>query len=96
VTFSRGNQKRTRILHRAEVVNAILDIFYNAKYRIDVCGNSSFPLKISLFESVRKVIIAAKNRGIRSRFIVEITNENLQYCKDLMKITDEIRHMDKI
>jgi signal transduction histidine kinase len=83
-------------LHRAEVVNAILDIFYNAKYRIDVCGNSSFPLKISLFESVRKVIIAAKNRGIRSRFIVEITNENLQYCKDLMKITDEIRHMDKI
>jgi two-component system sensor histidine kinase VicK len=96
VTFSRGNQKRTRILHRVEVVNAILDIFYNAKYRIDVCGNSSFPLKISLFESVRKVIIAAKNRGIRSRFIVEITNENLQYCKDLMKITDEIRHMDKI
>ena len=96
MTFSRGNQKRTRILHRAEVVNAILDIFYNAKYRIDVCGNSSFPLKISLFESVRKVIIAAKNRGIRSRFIVEITNENLQYCKDLMKITDEIRHMDKI
>jgi two-component system, OmpR family, sensor histidine kinase VicK len=96
VTFSRGNQQRTRILHRAEVVNAILDIFYNAKHRIDVCGNSSFPLKISLFESVRKVIIAAKNRGIRSRFIVEITNENLQYCKDLMKITDEIRHMDKI
>ena len=38
----------------------------------------------------------AKNRGIRLRFIFEITNENLQYCKDLMKITDEIRHMNKI
>jgi signal transduction histidine kinase len=83
-------------LHRAEVINAILDIFSNAKHRIDVCGNSNFPLKISLFESVKKVVIAAKNRGIRLRFVVEITYENLQYCKDLMKIADEIRHMDKI
>jgi len=83
-------------LHRAEVINAILDIFSNAKHRIDMCGNSNFPLKISLFESIKKVVIAAKNRGIRLRFVVEITYENLQYCKDLMKIADEIRHMDKI
>ena len=83
-------------MHRAEVINAILDIFSNAKHRIDVCGNSNFPLKISLFESIKKVVIAAKNRGIRLRFVVEITYENLQYCKDLMKIADEIRHMDKI
>ena len=83
-------------MYRVEVVNAILDIFSNAKQRIDVCGNSNFPLKISLFESVKKVVIAAKNRGIRLRFVVEITKENLQYCKDLMKITDEMRHMDRI
>ena len=89
-------RNKTKILHRAEVINAILDIFSNAKHRLDVCGNSNFPLKISLFESVKKVVIAAKNRGIRLRFVVEITYENLQYCKDLMKIADEIRHMDKI
>src|SRR5919106_3539980 len=94
VTIPSSN--KTKILHRAEVINAILDIFSNAKHRIDVCGNSNFPLKISLFESVKKVVIAAKNRGIRLRFVVEITYENLQYCKDLMKIADEIRHMDKI
>jgi signal transduction histidine kinase len=83
-------------LHRTEVINAILDIFSNANHRIDVCGNSNFPLKISSFESVKKVVIAAKNRGIGLRFIIEITKENLQYCKDLMKITDELRHMDEI
>jgi two-component system, OmpR family, sensor histidine kinase VicK len=83
-------------LHRTEVINAISDIFSNANHRIDVCGNSNFPLKISSFESVRKVVIAAKNRGISLRFIIEITKENLQYCKDLMKITDELRHMDEI
>jgi two-component system, OmpR family, sensor histidine kinase VicK len=96
VTIPSRNPKRTKILHHAEVINAILDIFSNAKHRIDVCGNSNFPLKISLFESVKKVVIAAKNRGIRLRFIVEITYENLPYCKDLMKIAEEIRHMDKI
>jgi two-component system, OmpR family, sensor histidine kinase VicK len=83
-------------LHRTEVINKILDIFSNAKLRIDVCGNSDFPLKISSFESVKKVVIAAKNSGIGLRFIIEITKENLQYCKDLMKITDELRHMDQI
>ena len=83
-------------MHRTEVINAILDIFSNANHRIDVCGNSNFPLKISSFESVKKVVIAAKNRGIGLRFIIEITKENLQYCKDLMKITDELRHMDEI
>ena len=83
-------------MRRTEVINAISDIFSNANHRIDVCGNSNFPLKISSFESVRKVVIAAKNRGISLRFIIEITKENLQYCKDLMKITDELRHMDEI
>ncbi len=83
-------------MHRTEVINAILDIFSNANHRIDVCGNSNFPLKISSFESVKKVVIAAKNRGIGLRFIIEITKENLHYCKDLMKITDELRHMDQI
>ena len=83
-------------MHRTEVINAISDIFSNANHRIDVCGNSNFPLKISSFESVRKVVIAAKNRGISLRFIIEITKENLQYCKELMKITDELRHMDEI
>jgi two-component system, OmpR family, sensor histidine kinase VicK len=96
VTIPSSRSKRTKVLHRTEVINAISDIFSNANHRIDVCGNSNFPLKISSFESVRKVVIAAKNRGISLRFIIEITKENLQYCKDLMKITDELRHMDEI
>jgi two-component system sensor histidine kinase VicK len=96
VTIRSIRSKRTKVLRRTEVINAISDIFSNANHRIDVCGNSNFPLKISSFESVRKVVIAAKNRGINLRFIIEITKENLQYCNDLMKITDELRHMDKI
>ena len=96
MTIPSRRSRRTKVLHRTEVINAILDIFSNANHRIDVCGNSNFPLKISSFESVKKVVIAAKNRGIGLRFIIEITKENLHYCKDLMKIIDELRHMDEI
>ena len=96
MTIPSSRPKKTKVLHRTEVINAISDIFSNANRRIDVCGNSNFPLKISSFVSVRKVVIAAKNRGTSLRFIIEITKENLQYCKDLMKITDELRHMDEI
>jgi two-component system sensor histidine kinase VicK len=88
--------KKIKVLHRAEVINAISDIFYNAEHRINVCGNSRFPSFIFSFESIRTAMINTKNRKYTSqRYIFEITQQNLQYCKDLMKIA-EIRHMNEI
>jgi two-component system, OmpR family, sensor histidine kinase VicK len=88
--------QRIKVLHHAEVINAISDIFYNAEHRIDVCGNSRFPPLIFSFESVRIAILNVKNREYtRQRYIFEITQQNIKYCKDLMKIA-EIRHMNEI
>ncbi|MFZ0328706.1 MAG: ATP-binding protein [Nitrososphaeraceae archaeon] len=88
--------EKIKVLHRVEVINAILDISYNAEDRIDICGNSRFPSLILTFESIRKAIMNAKDRKYtRQRYIFEITEENIQYCKDLMKIA-EIRHMNEI
>ncbi|HEU4444197.1 MAG TPA: hypothetical protein VFR94_05950 [Nitrososphaeraceae archaeon] len=36
-----------------------------------------------------------KKRGIKIRFITEITRENVQHCKELMNIS-EVRHLDEI
>jgi hypothetical protein len=36
-----------------------------------------------------------KRRDIRVRFITEITRENIEYCKEIMKIAD-VRHLDGI
>ena len=88
--------KKTRILHRAQVVNAVIDIFYDAEHRIDICGNSKFPSLIFSFEPIKKAILAAKNNGIRQRYIVEITKENIQYCKELIKLVKDLRHSDQI
>jgi hypothetical protein len=81
-------------LHRAQVVNAVIDIFYDAEHRIDICGNSKFPPLIFSFEPIKKAILAAKNNGIRQRYIIEITKENIQYCKELMQLVDDPRHSD--
>jgi two-component system, OmpR family, sensor histidine kinase VicK len=91
--FHRAIEK-TRILHRSQVVNTIVDIFYNAEDRIYICGNSQFPRLIFSFEPIRKAILAAKNSGIIQKYIVEITKENIQYCKELIKLVDDLRHSD--
>jgi two-component system, OmpR family, sensor histidine kinase VicK len=91
--FHRAIEK-TRILHRSQVVNAIVDIFYNAEDKIYICGNSQFPELIFSFEPIRKAILAAKNRGTRQKYIVDITRENIQHCKKLIKLVDDLRHSD--
>jgi two-component system, OmpR family, sensor histidine kinase VicK len=88
--------ERIKVLHRAEVINAISDIFYNAEHRIDICGNSRFLSLIFSFESLRKAIMNVRNRKYtRQRYIFEITQQNIIYCKDLMKIA-EVHHMNEI
>ena len=87
---------KIKVLHRAEVINALSDMFYNAEHRMDVYGNSRFPSFIFSFESIRTAMMDINNRKYTvQRYIFEITQQNLQYCKDLMKIA-EVRHMNEI
>ncbi len=66
-------KEKIKVLHRVEVINAILDITYNAEDRIEICGNSRFPSLIFTFESIKKAILNAKDRRhTRQRYIFEI------------------------
>src|SRR5262249_40679464 len=47
-------------------------------------------------EAIRKSFVEAKRKGIQLRYLTEITNENLSYCKEIMNIVDELRHLDGI
>lgn len=44
---------------------------------------------------VSKTYLDMNNRGVKIRFISEITKDNLGYCKALMKIA-EVRHLDEV
>lgn len=87
-----ASSKRTRVLHRANVVNAILDLFSDAEETVDICGNSSFPFAIFYYESMEQAIL---NAGKKQRYILEITKENITFCKRLMEIAKEVRHLDE-
>jgi signal transduction histidine kinase len=64
--------------------------------RADVCGDSLAPSFSMGVEPIKKGYIDFKNRGVKIRFITEITKDNIPYCKELMKYVEELRHMDGV
>ena len=67
----------------------------NAKKHMDLFGEKNGPSIIIEFPDIYKNnYIAAKNRGVKIRFITEITEDNIHYCKELMNIVTEFRHLD--
>src|SRR5215467_6274930 len=53
----------------------------------------SFDIRI---ESIKRSFIDAKSRGVKLRYLTEITDANISYCKEMMSIVDEVRHLDGI
>jgi len=47
-------------------------------------------------QEIKESLITIRDRGIRSRFITEITNDNISYCKELITLVNEFRHLDGI
>jgi hypothetical protein len=47
-------------------------------------------------EPLLKVMIGLVNKGIRLRFITKLTQENISYCKLLMKYSSEVFHEDSV
>jgi two-component system, OmpR family, sensor histidine kinase VicK len=87
-------QEKPQIIGAKQANTTIGDVIYNAKKYLNICGDSTLP-KFTLSETIRKSFQHAKLKGIKIRYITEITNDNLSYCKELSKIA-ELRHLDKI
>jgi len=58
--------------------------------------NYTRPQLAIALDPIRNSFIDAKNRGIKLRYLTEITSENISYCKGLMSMVDELRHLDGI
>ena len=53
------------------------------------------PLAI-LIEPIKKAFLDAKSRDVKLRYLTEINNSNISYCKELIGIVNELRHLDGI
>jgi two-component system, OmpR family, sensor histidine kinase VicK len=78
------------------VINTILQFVSNTKVRIDACIDYSRPSLAIEVEELKKAFLDAKSRGVKLRYVTEITEDNVGYCKDLIKIVDELRHIEGI
>jgi len=58
--------------------------------------NSTRPSLATGIESIKKSFVDAKSRGVKLRYLTEITKDNIDYCKELMKIVDEFKHLEGI
>ncbi|MDP8940906.1 MAG: ATP-binding protein [Thermoproteota archaeon] len=90
---------KTEIIYGVEnVIDAELQFFSKTKRgKIDTCMNYTRPPLAIIIEPIKKAFLDAKSRGIKTRYLTEITNDNIPYIKELMRIAvDELRHLDGI
>lgn len=88
-------EEKTEVIYGEEnTVKKALHDFSVVKEKVDNCINSTGPSVIISTEPVRKAIIDLRNRGIKVRFITKITKEYIHYSKELIKISNEVRHLE--
>ena len=91
------SERTTKLIYGIDnVINTEVQFFSNARKRIDTSMNYTRPELAIVLEPIRKAFLDAKSRYVRLRYITEITKDNISYCKELMTIVDELRHLEGI
>ena len=78
------------------VVGTLLELISGARYRIDACVDHTRPPLVAEIKQLRHALLRTKTKGIKLRYLTEITMDNLYYCKELLSIVDELRHLGGI
>jgi two-component system, OmpR family, sensor histidine kinase VicK len=94
---SANNSEKTRVLYGSNnVIDTALQFISNARNKIDACVDHTRPSLIIEIRELKKAFHDAKKRGVKIRYITEITAENVSFCMSLMSLVDEFRHLDGI
>ncbi|MGB7956807.1 MAG: hypothetical protein WCF23_22770, partial [Candidatus Nitrosopolaris sp.] len=88
---------RTEVVQGTQnVIDTELQFFCKALTKVDTYMNYTRPALAIAIDPIRKAFLQSKDRGIHLRYLTEITKDNLSYCKELLKMVDELRHLDGI
>src|SRR6476620_145854 len=87
----------TRVVYGIQnVLDTDTDLFYRASERIDTCMNYTRPPLAITLPQIMTDFLDAKKRGVKLRYITEITEDNVSYCKELISLVHDLRHLDSI
>jgi signal transduction histidine kinase len=68
----------------------------NAKEKMDIFFDHRAPSMVLGSEEYRNGLISLRRRGGKVRAFTEITTDNVKYCKELVELVDELRHLDGV
>ena len=95
--FIKNSQERTEVNYGIEnVIRIVLEFLSQTNNRVDACVDYTRPSLAIDFLALKNAFINAKKRGVKLRYVTEITRDNISYCKLLTTIVDELRHLDGI
>jgi two-component system, OmpR family, sensor histidine kinase VicK len=93
---SDATNEKTEVFHGEEnAMKILLQTMSNVQKEASVCADSNSAAFFMGVEPIKKGCNDFKRRGVRIRFITEITSQNLEYVKELMNYA-EVRHMDTV
>ena len=89
------SENNTRVFTGVEtVINTIIEFLDQTNNEVYICVDQTRPILTLDTEKLKEAFIRAKKRGVKLRYITEITEDNLTYCKQLLTMVDELRHLD--
>ena len=78
------------------VINTVIQFLNQTSKTVYACVDQTRPILTLDILVLKKAFEDAKRRGVKLMYVTEITKENLSYCKQLMEMTHELRHLDGI
>ena len=87
---------KTEVITNPEDIDRVIhQTFSNISHNYGTCIDASGPAVVMSIEPMKKRLIVAHTRGVKIRFVTEITTDNLPYCKQMMEL-GEMRHLDGV
>src|SRR5438309_3297528 len=97
MALSNTSAEKTEILFgQHDVLTKWKQCAYNTTQEINIYADSGNSLETLGFKNYLEILSYLKQKGVRIRYITEISKTNLQFCKLLMKMIPEFRHLDGI
>ena len=96
-TSNTNSRRSSEILYGAEnAVGRGVQFMQNVKKKMDIFFDHRAPSIVINIEEYKNGYIDIRRRGAKIRAFTEITKENISYCKELVKMVDELRHLDGV
>jgi two-component system, OmpR family, sensor histidine kinase VicK len=93
----RTSKRKTEVLYGAEnAVQRGVQFMSNVQKKMDIYFDNTAPSIVISINEYKNSYRDIRRRGGKIRLITDITSKNINYCKQLIHLVDEFRHLDGI